>query len=171
MKTFLRIVLKPLSFIPALLIMYCIYSFSAQNGTQSSNVSYEVSYRIVAGTDKVLNLELSNAQIAKSVWRIHHYVRKVAHFTEYLLLAASVAIPFYVYGLRGIWLLLTTQMICTGFASLDEFHQLFVSGRSASPRDVLIDSAGAFIGIILTNLVCYVARKSVFEPLGLHKKK
>ena len=34
---------KPLSFIPAILIMYMIYSFSAQPGEVSSSTSYKVS--------------------------------------------------------------------------------------------------------------------------------
>ena len=39
---------KPLSFIPALLIMYMIYSFSAQPGEVSSSASYKVSESIVS---------------------------------------------------------------------------------------------------------------------------
>ena len=35
------------------------------------------------------------------------------------------------------------------YASSDEIHQLFVAGRGASVRDVLIDTSGAFVGIIL----------------------
>ena len=39
--------LKPLSFLPALLMMYIIFSFSAQPGEVSGNLSYKVSYKIV----------------------------------------------------------------------------------------------------------------------------
>ncbi|MCD7736336.1 MAG: VanZ family protein, partial [Lachnospiraceae bacterium] len=39
--------LKPLSFIPAILLMYMIFSFSAQEGTVSSDLSYKVSYKII----------------------------------------------------------------------------------------------------------------------------
>ena len=39
--------LKPLSFLPALLMMYIIFSFSAQPGEVSGNLSYKVSYEIV----------------------------------------------------------------------------------------------------------------------------
>mgnify|MGYP000059507674 CR=1 FL=1 len=35
------------------------------------------------------------------------------------------------------------------YASTDEFHQLFVPGRSGQVRDVLIDSCGAAIGVLI----------------------
>ena len=38
----------------------------------------------------------------------------------------------------------------TAYAASDEFHQLFVTGRSAQVRDVLIDSCGALCGLALT---------------------
>ena len=40
-------------------------------------------------------------------------------------------------------------IFCLFFAAGDEFHQLFVPGRSGSAADVLIDMCGAFIGILL----------------------
>lgn len=171
MKKLLRFLLKPLSFAPALIIMYCIYSFSAQDGTASSNMSYQVSYKVIELTDQVFNLDLTDAQILQGIRRIHFYVRKTAHFSEYFLLAASIACPLYVYGIRGIWLILTSGLICVGFASLDEFHQLYVSGRSGSIRDVCIDSTGAFTGILITNIFCYIGRKTIFEPLSCHHEK
>ena len=110
MKKVLRFLLKPLSFVPALIIMYCIYSFSAQDGAASSSLSYKVSYKVIEITDHILNLDLSDAQILQGIHRIHFYVRKTAHFSEYFLLAVSIACPLYVYGIRGIWLLLTSGL-------------------------------------------------------------
>ena len=43
----IKTLLKPLSFLPALMLMYMIYSFSAQPGEVSSALSYKVSYKIV----------------------------------------------------------------------------------------------------------------------------
>ncbi|MEH6908026.1 VanZ family protein [Neobacillus drentensis] len=39
--------------------------------------------------------------------------------------------------------------ICLFFAMTDEFHQLFVLGRVAQVKDVLIDSAGAIVGLVI----------------------
>jgi VanZ family protein len=164
----LRFLLKPLSFVPALMIMYMIFSFSAQDADESSSLSYDVSYKAVSVMDKTLDLNLTPNQITKCINRIHHYVRKLAHFSEYFLLAVSIAVPLYVYGVRGLWLVLVAGVICVSFASSDEFHQLFVSGRGASVRDVLIDSSGALVGIILVRIFGYILRKTIFEPLSHH---
>ena len=55
MKKILIHLLKPLSFLPAILMMYLIYSFSAQTGEVSGALSYEVSYQIVETKNEVLN--------------------------------------------------------------------------------------------------------------------
>lgn len=162
----MRFLLKPLSFIPALLIMYIIYSFSAQDGTSSSNTSYKVSKQLVSIADRALDLELTGAQVSRCIEKIHFYVRKLAHFTEYFLLAVSLAIPLYVYRVRGLWLVFIGLILCIGFASFDEFHQYFVKGRSASVRDVVVDSCGSFAGIIFVRIFGYIGRKTIFEPLS-----
>ena len=53
----------------------------------------------------------------------------------------------------------------TGFAALDEFHQLFVEGRAGSLKDVLIDSCGSLTGIIFVRIFGYIGRKTIIEPL------
>lgn len=169
MNKVLKFLLKSLSFIPALLIMYMIYSFSAQDSVQSSKLSYNVSYKVVTTVDNKLDINLTKQQITHCANKIHHYVRKLAHFTEYFLLACSLAIPLYVYGLRGILLVLAAGLVCVGVASSDEFHQLFVYGRGASVKDVFIDSCGAFVGIYFVRIFGFIARKTIFEPL-FHRK-
>ena len=48
------------------------------------------------------------------------------------------------------WILFaTTVFLCFLYASLDEFHQTFVSGRDGNIRDVFIDTSGAFFFGIL----------------------
>lgn len=168
MKFLLRFLLKPLSFLPALLMMYLILSLSAQDGTTSSNLSYKVSYTAVSFVDKTLDLELTDRQITRSIRKIHYYVRKLAHFAEYFLLAVSVSFPLYVYGIRGIWLIITSGILCVGFASFDEIHQYFVRGRGCSTRDVMIDSCGSFLGILFVLIFGYIGRKTIFEPLCRH---
>ena len=170
-KTFLRTLLKPLSFVPALVMMYLIFGFSAQDGAASSQLSYQVTKTIVVVADEAAQLNLSPEHIVALTERLHPYVRKLAHFTEYLLLAMSVALPLYVYGLRGILLVLFAGMFCAGFACLDEYHQSFVAGRAPSKRDVLIDCAGSFVGILITRIFGFIGRKTIFAPLAKKPRK
>ena len=106
MKKILIHLLKPLSFLPAILMMYLIYSFSAQTGEVSGALSYEVSYQIVETKNEVLNENKTYDELAYSASSIEFYVRKAAHMTEYCLLAIAISFPLYVYGVRGIWLIL-----------------------------------------------------------------
>ena len=170
-RVFLRSMLKPLSFVPALCMMVMIYSFSAEDGKTSAAFTYKVSVKVVETVDQVANLDLSQTEIENYANRFHHLIRKCGHVTEYFLLAVSLALPLYVYGLRGIWLTLVAGAICVGFAALDEYHQLFVSGRGASKRDVAIDSIGIFAGIIVTRIIGWMGRKTIFRPLCAKKKR
>ncbi len=157
MKKIILNILKPLSFLPALAMMYIIYSFSAQTGEASGNLSYAVSYKIVEIGNDVLETGFTEAQIGRYAHRIEHPVRKLAHMTEYFLLAVAVSFPFYVYGLRGFALMVTAGLICVGFAAGDEYHQSFVAGRGPSKKDVMIDSIGVFFGILCVRIVCWTA--------------
>ncbi len=168
-KKLLRYLLKPLSFLPAVAVMYLIFSFSAQDGTQSAVMSRELSHKIVVVADRVLDKEWDEAQIRFQTERIHYYVRKLAHVTEYFVLAVTVAFPLYVYKVRGIWLVLLAGAFCVAFAGLDEYHQSFVAGRGPSVRDVAIDSIGILPGIILVRIVGFIGRKTIFRPLVLHE--
>jgi VanZ family protein len=160
----LRTFLKPLSFIPALLIMYMIFHFSGQEASQSSDLSYRISYKIVSTVDYLIDAGLDEAGIANYARRINGVTRKMAHITEYFLLAIAMSFPLYVYGLRGILLMVIAGGICIAYACGDEYHQSFVSGRAASYRDVAIDSLGVLIGIILVRIIGWTGRNTLFAP-------
>lgn len=164
-KKTLRYILKPLSFVPAIMVMFMIFTLSSQDGVTSSNLSYKVSHKLVEIADKVMDLELSSSETESYIRRFHHYVRKLGHVTEYFILAVSIAFPLYVYGLRGWRLMLFAGAFCVGFAALDEYHQSFVAGRGPSYRDVGIDSIGIFTGIIIVRIVCWTGRMTIFKPL------
>ena len=170
-KKTLRYLLRPLSFLPAVLVMVMIFEFSAQDADMSSSLSREITTRIVGSINYRLHRNWTPQEQADKAQHLEYYVRKLAHFSEYLLLAVTLAIPLYVHGVRGIWLLLLTELICILYASSDEYHQTFVSGRSAQIRDVLIDAAGALTGIFLSQPLMYLGRKTIFRPLSLEKER
>lgn len=167
----IRTILKPLSFIPALLLMYMIFSFSGQTGDVSSQLSYKVSYKIVETADYVFDGNMDTWQIDEWANKINFITRKLAHMTEYFALAVAVSFPLYVYGLHGILLMLVAGLICVGFACGDEYHQSFVAGRSPSVKDVCIDSVGVFLGIIAVRIVGWTGRKTIFKPKKPKVKK
>lgn len=68
-KKTLRFVLKPLSFVPAIFVMYMIFRLSAQDGATSSQLSLKVSHKIVVTADKILKKDFTEEQV-------EHYVKK-----------------------------------------------------------------------------------------------
>ena len=165
-KKFLRFTLKPLSFVPAIIMMYVIFSFSAQDGNASTATSLDVTHKIISFAEEHLNLSLTEEQAEHYLLTFNHYVRKAAHMTEYFIFAAAVAFPLYVYGMRGFRLVLAAGFFCIAFAVLDEFHQSFSPGRSPSPKDVLIDTCGIIPGIYAVRIAGYIGRKTVFKSLS-----
>ena len=84
---------------------------------------------------------------AATVALIHGLIRKAAHFTNYAVLfwllirGPMVGRPYAALGL------------CVAYAFLDESHQIFVLGRTASLYDVALDSSGALFGRFLNAAV------------------
>lgn len=132
------------------------FSFSSQTGTDSGNLSHKISYAIVDYGSDLLQKDLSPERIEYYADRLEYPVRKLAHMTEYFVLAVCISFPLYVYGLRGFPLMLVAGILCVGFAASDEYHQSFVAGRGPSVRDVIIDSIGVFAGIITVRIVCWI---------------
>lgn len=88
--------------------------------------------------------------------------RKAAHFFEYTILGALFVLSFYPHEWR-ICFIVRSSLFCLVisifYACTDEFHQYFVSGRAMRITDVLIDSAGAFFGIIVTRFCAHCLKK------------
>lgn len=133
----------------ALVWMCVIFAFSAQTKEESGVVSQGFSYRIVNTTGLLLHLHIDEEQLREIANAIEGFVRKCAHMAEYAILAILV------YVWLGRWQLSRRRMVCTAvlltiiYACSDEFHQLFVVGRAGRVSDVLVDSAGAVLGLAL----------------------
>lgn len=93
------------------------------------------------------------------VEQFHTLVRKNAHFIAYLVLSVLLVNAFGRWGRLGGRTLVAAFTIAVLYAASDEFHQLFIEGRSGEVRDVLIDSAGAAAGIAICWLIDYLLRK------------
>jgi VanZ family protein len=84
-------------------------------------------------------------------WQI--VLRKLAHITEYCALTLA-----WWRALRGLSGASLTQalrgavLISLLYASSDEFHQTFVSGRHGTPVDVLIDAIGIAVACRLVTV-------------------
>ena len=83
---------------------------------------------------------------------IHFIVRKCAHVGEYAVLALLLlrAAIFMTNLKRSLAILYVSVWIaCLFVATTDEFHQTFVASRGASATDIIIDSGGAILGLLI----------------------
>ena len=82
---------------------------------------------------------------------IHFVVRKIAHFTEYAILAYLAARAFRTSprpALANRWFLIALTIVVV-YALIDEYHQSYVPSRTASIFDSLIDMSGGLIMLLI----------------------
>jgi VanZ family protein len=82
---------------------------------------------------------------------IHFVVRKIAHFTEYAVLAYLAARAFRTSpqpALANHWFLAALGLIVI-YALIDEYHQSYVPSRTSSFHDSLIDMSGGLVMLIV----------------------
>ena len=98
--------------------------------------------------------------------RIVFFIRKCAHATEYAILALLLwrAIRKPVRNDPRPWhwgQALGVVLLVLLYAASDEFHQRFVPGRDASIRDVMIDTSGGILGLLVLWAFHYLGRRRV----------
>lgn len=141
--------------------MAVIFSFSAKPADESESQSLRAGKIVcsifVPGYDNMSEQE--QIFMAES---IDYPVRKAAHATEYAILAGlmlGIAVTLSINWKH----LFEVVFVAVVYASTDEFHQLFVPGRSGRFIDVLIDGTGALIGVLIVflvyKLVCKIKNK------------
>lgn len=124
----------------SLVNMSLIFMFSAQNGEKSSEISYNIAQKSVSESDNVKEEDIKDVEF---------FLRKTAHFSIFACLG------FLLIGTLKTWQKIKNPKIsaalslglCAVYAASDELHQFFVSGRDCRFTDILIDTAGSFVGI------------------------
>lgn len=130
--------------------MVLIFYLSHQPAHKSNQLSKGATEIVVETVERVA----PRVDINKR--NFNHILRKKAHFFTYLVLGILVASGLRKSGLVGYKLVGLAILICVLYAISDEMHQLFVPGRGGQVRDVLIDSAGAIVGIGIHLRLCKV---------------
>jgi VanZ family protein len=128
------------------LLAWIVFIFVSSTGSFSaSNTS-----RIIRPLVLWLFPETSEA----SLLQIHFAVRKLAHFTEYAILALLASRAFLTTASLNIqrkWSVLAALLV-VACALLDEYHQSFVQSRTGTIYDSLIDIFGGVTAIAVVAL-------------------
>ena len=131
------------------LIVFFIWDNSLQNGGSSDGFS-------LIFAEKLAPI-VHNLGFHGNIWALNRIVRKLAHLTEFTILGGvlyTILRRYITYGT-----VIKTIGLGMFIASLDEFIQLFSPGRSSQISDVLIDTVGVIIGILIVKLAYYIKYK------------
>lgn len=129
--------------------MLVIFCFTAQTGEESGNLSQGFIHSLVTMINQWLGGIWEKDKIPLIVQMLGFPVRKLAHMTEFGILAALL------YRVSKYYTRINTcrKRICCSwivaviYAATDEFHQLYVPGRSGNLFDVCVDAAGALLAL------------------------
>lgn len=138
-----------------------------------SNMSYEQQTIVPSLKDILKNkpFEASLSQLEIPYWGtiisvesrgyfyfVEFLIRKATHFFGYGLLA----VIFYFFYKKVNWRLPTVLAFSSivVIASLDEFRQSMIPGRSGIVEDVVLDACGALTLLVLTKFIQIVFKKA-----------
>ena len=129
------------------LIVFFIWDNSLQNGGTSDGFSLMFAEWLAPIADKL--------GFYGNIWALNRIVRKLAHLTEFTILGGVLYVVLRHYIEYGT--VVKTIGVGIVIACLDEFIQLFSLGRSSQLSDVLIDTIGIIIGILVVKLAYYIS--------------
>lgn len=163
--------LKYLFTILTLLIALTIFLFSSKTGTESRESSNFFSLNLV---DKVTvgYDELASWQQFRAEENLDELIRKLAHVCEFAGLSFFLRLTLESWfgpsrKTKKAWKL-SLQTLLGGFlyACTDEIHQIFVPGRSAGLRDILIDTAGVILGLLVAIFFLWLIRNHLNKAIS-----
>ena len=129
------------------LIVFFIWDNSLQNGGTSDGFSLIFAEWLAPIADKL--------GFYGNIWALNRIVRKLAHLTEFTILGGVLYVVLRRYIEYGT--VVKTIGVGIVIACLDEFIKLFSLGRSSQVFDVLIDTIGIIIGILVVKLAYYIS--------------
>lgn len=154
---------KVISFCLVILWMIVIFLLSEMNGTESTNKSRNVVSRIITvfshKTENTVSNNITTEKVQQKnkqqvVNEANISFRKFMHSGVYFVLALLVFNFINTFDInKKYFKYLWTLIFVFLYACTDEYHQTFVSGRTAEFSDILLDTLGGTIAIILIILI------------------
>ena len=114
----------------------------------------------------LFGLDLSSGELVVNfgfLESIDFFIRKSAHFIEYFILGVLSFMSFrdlrFLFKGKRVAQAVPAVLFCAVYAVSDEIHQLFVKGRYGCLRDVLIDTFGSIVAVLICLLVVWAVKK------------
>ena len=139
-----------------LIWMLVIFLFSSMPSKSSSEMSKKLLEKGIKWGSFLKGKSLSTLEMDALVKKYHTPFRKLGHMVVYFILFFLCFSCMKFISNQSIRFLLSF-LFCFGYMCTDELHQLFVPGRSGCYKDLMIDSIGSMISMV----VCFL--KSSFD--------
>ena len=131
--------------------------FSAQNSQISSGVSGNISETVY----EVIEDTFPDTTVSEESFEIT--IRNVAHFFLYFVLGGLIFNALYWHKFERIAVIGFSVIGSMLYALTDEWHQTFVPGRGFEVKDLLIDTLGSIMGVLLIAFIFYRFNKKVLN--------
>lgn len=143
-------------FVITVAVMVCIFLFSCENSDKSSETSGNFVNIII----NIFFRDFDNMTIYQQTEiydKISHIIRKTAHFSVYTALGfcSSLAV-----GKKNNVKSVGVVAFCFLYACSDELHQYFIPRRACMFTDVLIDTCGGIMGLLISAIIVKITTKN-----------
>ncbi len=136
-----------------------IFGFSSQNSTKSSGISRKITIKITSNIKSIQ--EKNETEKAQILHNVEHIIRKIAHFSIYTVVGLLLMLLCKTYNIKEFDRIAICLIIGIIYATSDEIHQVFVPGRGPMFTDVLIDSMGVTVGMLIGKVSAKIYEKYV----------
>lgn len=162
-KNILKHVIRYILIICIIVLCCKIFALSSQDGGVSAGTSRQFTEILL----KTLGLECND----RTIEIINPVIRKVAHFSVYMLLGFLTMCTCETFKWQRVYKFDFSTMFAFVFACSDELHQRLVPGRSGEFADVCLDTVGAMLGVLIVlaiALICVqIKKKKASKPKKL----
>ncbi len=142
-------------------LIFCLSHQTAEESTETSGGIIEVAVKLMEPEYDSLSEEEQEALITP----FQFVVRKLAHFSIYAILGFLAFLSIGTYRISLFARFFFSSLISLLYAMSDEYHQLYIDGRSGELRDIVIDFCGSLISILFVVIVVRLNKKGMINKL------
>lgn len=128
----------------------------------NSMMSREISSAISDLVGRIISWFIPSSQVQGGAPG-HGTLRKLAHFMEFCSLGMLLSWLFYMVSDKRWHRFFYPSVIGAAVACMDETIQIFAVNRGPGIRDVLIDTAGVLLGVLILFVIAICKRKPLPE--------
>lgn len=164
-----RFFLRVLFLLLTIATFILIFRFSSEGGDKSNSTSGMVIKKIINTFSYTRNL--SEVRKTKLINMMQPIIRKMAHFSIYTLVGVWVMSFISTYDITILKKLFFSIGVGVLYAISDEIHQGFTPGRTPAVRDVVIDTCGVVLGILIVVAIVSFFSVIKYEHKEIREKK